>query len=66
MKYLLIIIFLIPNFSAMAATWKRQYKSQLMTIDPEVTSCPDGYIGIPVLPPYTYRYFCVMKYEAKK
>ena len=65
MKYLLTFNLLFLSFSAYSATWKKIYKSHVMTVTPEETSCPVGYIGVSALMPYTHRYFCVMKYEAK-
>ena len=68
MKRLLKIIFTIQlvlfSNASFAAAWKKLYRSNVF-VTPDATTCPSGYIGVPFLPPYTMRDFCVMKYEAK-
>lgn len=52
--------------SAHGATWKKIYTPiGYSPVTQQVTTCPDQYVGVPPVPPYTMRYFCVMKYEAK-
>lgn len=61
------IIFIILVTSAstsFASTWKKLYRSAAF-VTPDPISCPDGFIPVPFLPPYTMRNFCVMKFEAK-
>lgn len=62
-----LIFLIILNFftSVEATTWKKLNNSTV-DVTPESTACPDGYVGVPALYPYTTRFFCVMKYEAKK
>ena len=60
MKFLLISTISLLSFSTYAATWKK------VTGGPIIQNCPDNYILVPALSPYTTRDFCVMKYEAKQ
>jgi hypothetical protein len=62
-KLFFLMIFF-SSFEIQSATWKKQYVIASVLV-PEVTTCPTGYVGVPALSPYTLRYFCVMKYEAK-
>ncbi len=64
-KIVFTIHFIFFAIGAEATTWKKINPDNFTTVPPEVTSCPDGYLGVPFLPPYTMRYFCVMKFEAK-
>ena len=66
-KYCVLFIFI---FFISAKTWAGTWKTLnstlgTVTVTPEVTNCPSGFIGVPALPPYTVRYFCVAKYEMK-
>ncbi|MGZ3790206.1 MAG: hypothetical protein ACXVLQ_16860 [Bacteriovorax sp.] len=63
MKTLLSIIIVLLSFKSQAGAWKK-LNSTVPAVTPAVTACPTGYIGVPALPPYTVRYFCVMKYAA--
>ena len=62
MRSLITVIIVLLSFNTQAAKWE---KPNFGTVTPEVTACPTGYIGVPAALPYTVRYFCVMKYEAK-
>jgi len=65
-NHFLAFIFVLSSLSGQAATWKKLNQPAAMTaVTPAVTTCPANYIGVPAQPPYTFRYFCVMKYEAK-
>jgi len=66
MKYLLLLIFLFLTATVEAATWKKtSIQALYIAPTPETTNCPNGYIGVPALPPYSTRFFCVAKYEMK-
>ena len=62
------LIFLLFSWALItqAGTWKSLNSGGgVVTVTPEVSTCPSGYIGVPALLPYTVRYFCVAKYEMK-
>lgn len=65
-KALLFLACFILSTTLQAGTWKKLYGGAgNSAVTPENTTCPTGYIGVPALPPYTVRYFCVAKYEMK-
>jgi formylglycine-generating enzyme required for sulfatase activity len=65
MFFLFIVGFIFSPVSK-AGAWRKLYGgSGISAVTPANTDCPTGYVGVPALPPYTVRYFCVAKYEMK-
>lgn len=67
MSVINILFLLFTSTTVHSATWKSIYKTAPgPAVTTVISSCPTGYVGVPAMVPYTYRYFCVSKYEMKK
>lgn len=67
MSVINILFLLFTSATVHSATWKSIYKTaQGPAVTTVISSCPTGYVGVPAMIPYAYRYFCVSKYEMKK